>query len=275
MAQPIHEGDEGQAVREFQHHLNDRLRARHHEPVPINGEVGPKLIHSAAFAAWFLGALTATVKTVQAGTIPVGVQELIANPDGREPAQLRRARARRDRPFPGAIGTMFDTADDPGVVFHGLVVEAVAAYGNGKFANHDRARAGFPHAQLLTIDVNGQHIGDAGDFEPGCMAITDAGAWAKDRIGAGVHRPVVYFAVSNWAAIVRSLRQAGLSRRDVRMWTAHYNGKSHLCSSACGFGVTGAADATQWASPSARGTLPREYDGRNMDVSVTAGTFWG
>ena len=274
MAEPIHQGDEGQAVRDFQHHLNDRLRARGEELVAINGKAGPKLIERAAFGAWFLGALMETVATIQAGTIPVGVQEIIADPDGREPAQLQRARERRGKPFPGAMGTMFDTAGDPGVTFHGLAVEAVAAYGNGSFANHAKAVASFPNAHVLKIDVKGEHIGNAGDFEPGDMAIGHAGPWAKQRVIAGIHRPVIYFSVSKWSAIMQSLQAAGLGRGDVRIWTAHYTGKAHLCSAACGFGVTGTADATQWASPQTPGTLPPEYHGRNLDVSMTAGNFW-
>src|SRR4051794_29991847 len=224
----------------------------------------------AAYAAWFLGALMPTVKSVQAGTIPVGVLEMIANPDGRDHAQLRRARDRRGKLFPGAFGLMFDTADDPKHVFNGLAVEAGGGDGNGMYANHDKAKAGFPGAQLLMIDVKDQHIGDAGDFEDGCMAVANAGSWAKHRLDAGVRRPVIYFAVSDWRPIVQSLRGAGVSRNDVRMWTAHYTGRSHLCSSGCGFGVTGTAHATQWASRQARGTLPDEYRGRNMDVSITA-----
>jgi hypothetical protein len=101
VAEPIHQGDEDEAVREFQHHLNERLRARGEEPVPINGQAGPKLIERTAFAAWFLGALMETVRTVEAGTITVGVQQLIADPDRRDADQLQRARERRGRQFPG------------------------------------------------------------------------------------------------------------------------------------------------------------------------------
>ena len=85
----------------------------------------------------------------------------------------------------------------------------MAAYGNGHFANHDKAKAQFPHAHLLKIDVNGQGIGNAGDFEVGDMALEHAGHWAKGRIHAGIHRPVVYFAVSNWRTIMHSLHAAG------------------------------------------------------------------
>jgi hypothetical protein len=73
---------------------------------------------------------------------------------------------------------------------------------------------------------------------------------------------------------MQSLASVGLSRSDVRIWTAHYNGKAHLCSAACDSGVTGTADATQWASPQKPGTLPQEFHGRNLDISMTAGDFW-
>jgi hypothetical protein len=43
-----------------------------------------------------------TVNAVLEGTIPAGVQQIIADPDSREPAQLQRARERRGQPFAGA-----------------------------------------------------------------------------------------------------------------------------------------------------------------------------
>jgi hypothetical protein len=172
------------------------------------------------------------------------------------------------------MGTMFDTVGDPKHTFAGLDVEAVAAYGNGKFANFNAAKAEFPHVPVLEIDVNGQGIGNTGDFEAGDMAVAHAGSWAKARKAAGVRRPVLYFSVSNWQAIMRSLHEAGLTRNDVRIWTAHYTGRPHLCSSACGFGVTGTADATQWGSSDTPGTLKPPFAGRNIDVSMTADNFF-
>ena len=170
--------------------------------------------------------------------------------------------------------TMLDTVGDPKQTFSGLDVEAVAAYGNGRFANFKAAQAEFPHLNLLEIDVNGQGIGNAGDFEAGDMDPSHAGSWAKGRIAAGVHRPVIYFAVSNWRTIMQSLKAAGIARKQVRIWTAHYTGKPHRCSAKCGFGVTGTADATQWASPQAPGTLPHHFAGHNVDVSLTAPNFF-
>ena len=172
------------------------------------------------------------------------------------------------------MSTMFDTAGDPAATFRGLDVQAVAAYANGRYANAEAARREFPHAHVLEIDVSGQGVGHAGDFEAGDMAYAHAGPWAKGRIAAGVERPVVYCSVSAWPEIEASLHAAGLTRAHVRLWTAHYDGRAHLCSAACNAALTAPADATQWGSADAPGTLPEPYAGRNIDVSETAPGFW-
>ena len=172
------------------------------------------------------------------------------------------------------MGTMLDTVGDPASTFKGLKFDAIAAYGNGSFANYKAARKEFPHLHVLQIDVKNEGIGNTGDFEAGDMAYEHAGAWAKGRMAAGIHRPVVYFSVSNYHAIIASLHAAGVKREDVRIWTAHYNGRPHLCSSACEAGMSHPADATQWGSPQAKGTLPAPYAGHNVDVSMTADDFF-
>jgi len=169
---------------------------------------------------------------------------------------------------------MFDTVNDPAKTFTGLPVEAVAAYGNGRYANYDTAKAQFPNAHLLKIDVSGQGIGEAGDFEPGDMQFSSAGSWAKRRINAGIKRPVLYFSLSNWRAVLDSVAKAGLARSDVRLWTAHYTGNGHLCATACGFGFSGTSDATQWGSADHPATLPAPYAGHHLDVSFTTEGFW-
>lgn len=173
------------------------------------------------------------------------------------------------------MGTMLDTADaSPGRTFSGLKMDAVAAYANGSTANFKAAKKAFPDIQVLEIDVLGQGVGNVGDFEPGNMHPSKAGAWAKGRIQAGVHKPVLYFSASNWQEIMRSLKAAGLTRKDVRIWTAHFNGKPHLCSPACkNLGITGKAEATQWGSADEPGTLPSKLAKRNLDVSKTAPGF--
>ncbi len=173
------------------------------------------------------------------------------------------------------MGTMFDTSDNPATTLAGLQVEAVAAYANGRYANYTAAAQAFPAAHLLEIDVAGQRVGNAGDFEQGDMPYSEVGPWASARLSHGVVFPVIYFQVSSWAPVMQSLASARVSRSQVRLWTAHYNGQPHLCSSACGFGVEQAVDATQWASPQAAGTVPSTYGSRNIDVSLTADDFWG
>jgi hypothetical protein len=166
--------------------------------------------------------------------------------------------------------TMLDTVGDPRATFEGLKVEAVAAYGNGRYENYAKAKAEFPHVPALEIDVSGQGIGDAGDFENGDMPYSEAGRWAAGRMRAGVKRPVIYFSVGDWSAVHASLEAAGVKRSEVRLWTAHYTGHPHLCSSECGLaGET--ADATQWGTP---GHLPPPYEGRDVDVSETAADFF-
>jgi len=173
------------------------------------------------------------------------------------------------------MGTMLDTAGDPAATFRGLSFDAIAAYANGRYANYAAARKAFPRLRCLEIDVSGAGVGNTGDFEPGDMSYDHAGRWAAGRLAAGVWRPVVYFSVSNWQAVMSSLQASGVARSDVRIWTAHYNGREHLCTPACNRNVTGTADATQWASPIQPGTLPAIYAHRNLDVSKTNDGFWG
>jgi N-acetylmuramoyl-L-alanine amidase len=100
MAKAIRLKDSGDHVREYQRHLNKRLRARGEQTLKADGDCGPVTIERSAFAAWFLGALGKTVKTVQAGSIPTNVQDLVIHPENRNEGQLERARKRRDMTFP-------------------------------------------------------------------------------------------------------------------------------------------------------------------------------
>src|SRR6266487_4563491 len=67
------------------------------------------------------------------------------------------------------------------------------------------------------------------DVEPGDATNADAPAWVKRQIARGVYRPVVYTSLSNVNALLRALAAAGISRPQVRLWTAHYTGREHLC----------------------------------------------
>lgn len=96
--------DSGDHVRVYQRHLNQRLKARGEQTLTADGDCGPITIERSTLAAWFLGALGETIKTVRAGTIPARVQELVIHPEKRDEAQLDRARRRRGLPLPPNLG---------------------------------------------------------------------------------------------------------------------------------------------------------------------------
>lgn len=97
--QELRTGDKGEAVRAYQGNLNARLRAHRDTPIDADGEVGPITLEQSAYAAWFLGVMDSTADKVRAGTIPVGVHELISDPTTRTDEQRERARSRRDVHF--------------------------------------------------------------------------------------------------------------------------------------------------------------------------------
>ena len=99
MDESIHLHDDGQNVRAHQGRVNQRLRELGDPPVDVDGDCGPQTILQSAQVAWFLGALEATIKTIQGGTIPDRVVKFTADPSLRDAGQLQRADARRNKPF--------------------------------------------------------------------------------------------------------------------------------------------------------------------------------
>jgi hypothetical protein len=85
------------------------------------------------------------------------------------------------------------------------------------------------------------------------------------QLARGVKRPVLYTSVSNVAALLAALRTAGIARSAVRIWTAHYTYRQHICTPACGFGMPTSADATQFDDHAL---------GRNLDESLVAAGFF-
>jgi hypothetical protein len=99
MAESIHLHDSGQSVRAHQGHVNERLRELGNPPIDVDGDCGPQTILQSALVAWFLGALEATIKSIQGGTIPDRVVKITADPSQRDAGQRQRADARRNKPF--------------------------------------------------------------------------------------------------------------------------------------------------------------------------------
>jgi N-acetylmuramoyl-L-alanine amidase len=104
MSTDIRLNDSGDHIRIYQRHLNKRLKARGEQTLTVDGDCGPITIERSTLAAWFLGALGETIKTVRAGTIPARVQALVIHPETRNEAQLERARRRRELPLPPNLG---------------------------------------------------------------------------------------------------------------------------------------------------------------------------
>lgn len=142
---------------------------------------------------------------------------------------------------------------------------AVAGYVNGHYQTFPTLQTNFPHAHLLSIAVTADADAECLDVERGDARPEQTPAWVKRQIARGVHRPVVYSAVSEMHLVLAALEQHGVKRSDVRVWTAHYTGKPHRCTVECGFDFAGTADATQYTDRALA---------RNLDASLCAANFF-
>jgi len=80
----------GADVKQLQEALNQRLKARHLALIDADGEYGADTASAVRRVGYLLGALEATL----AEGAPVGLQQIILDPDSRNKAQLARAGAR-------------------------------------------------------------------------------------------------------------------------------------------------------------------------------------
>jgi hypothetical protein len=144
--------------------------------------------------------------------------------------------------------------------------QAVAGYVGGHWPTYIPLVHAHPHAHHLSIAVTAGEDADCLDVEAGDARPDQAPAWVRRQQARGVQRPVLYASVSAMPAVIAELRAAGILREAVRLWTAHYNGRAHLCSPACGFGFQTTADATQWTDRAL---------GRNLDEGVCDDAFFG
>lgn len=165
----------------------------------------------------------------------------------KEAAKLKQA------PF-----AMFDSVDGAAVI--PTDAAAVAGYVGGQWPNYQALVHAFPHAKHLSVAVNASEDADCLDVESGDATAAQAPAWIARQVKRGVKLPVVYTSVSNVAALL----SAGVKRDGIRLWTAHYTNTAHICSPACGNGMTTTADATQWTDNAL---------GRNLDESLCNGSF--
>lgn len=165
------------------------------------------------------------------------------------------------RPKP-VVHVMFD---DVNLALIPKNAEAVAGYVNGRYNTWEKVLKDFPHAKHLSIAVTANADAECLDVEQGDAIASQVPAWVVRQKKRGVKKPVVYTSVSNVPFVLRELNKAGIKRSAIKLWTAHYTGKAHLCTSKCGFGFTGKADATQWTNKALN---------RSLDESLVSPTFF-
>jgi hypothetical protein len=149
-----------------------------------------------------------------------------------------------------------------------LDAQIVAGYVDGPYGPNDRYHTGwsadawarYPHAQHVTITVEGTPGARVADCEAGAMTPAQAASWALGEVRAG-RRPTIYASEWDWANEVDpSLARVGLKRvRDVDGWQAHIGPAK----------VPPGFVACQYAQD-----VPG-VGGHNIDLSVTDGVWPG
>lgn len=141
---------------------------------------------------------------------------------------------------------------------------AVAGYVNGRWPTFPQLASRFPKARRISIAVTAEADADVLDVERGDATPAQAPKWVRRQAARGVKLPVVYCSVSDARTVLGVLAASGIKRSQIRLWTAHYTGKPHRCSAACGFGLSTTADATQYTDRAL---------GRNLDASLVTDAF--
>ena len=148
--------------------------------------------------------------------------------------------------------------------------QAVAGYvdgGEGDQPNAAWLAQAFPQAHHLSIALFAANDADALDVESGASEPADIPGWHARQVRRGIARPVIYAnAFTMDAEVLPVLAAAGIARASTRLWSAHYTGEAHICSSSsCGATLT-AMDGTQWTS-AAMGLV--------LDQSLLLDNFFG
>lgn len=265
-------GARGSDVRSMQDAANHRLHARGqgHYKMKVDGVLGEESIRGCSRALYVIGVHGRRFRQSKAprGVFDLRAQEVIRFPARRTRrmralervrlAKLRVARRLSARRLPKRMYDAVTIENMP------LDAKAVAGYVGGRFQTFPRLAERFPHARRVSIAVASNQDADVLDIEPGDSRPELAPMWAKRQLERG-KVPKLYSSVSEMPEVLRQLAINGISRSQVRLWTAHYTHVPHLCDSRCGFGFNDKADATQFTNRAL---------GRSLDESVTSRRFW-
>jgi collagen triple helix repeat protein len=116
-------------------------------------------------------------------------------------------------------------------------LDAYAGYMDGRYDDFSAIAAAEPHAWLLDLSVFLANAAEGLDVEAGDATVAEAPVFVKERIAAGVWRPVVYMSLDVMPAVIAACAAEGLPRSSYRLWSAHYTSRAHVCPG---------ADGTQW-----------------------------
>lgn len=156
---------------------------------------------------------------------------------------------------------------------------AYLAYTDGRWPTANAVRKAHPSAHLVTLTVTGRTLNADGiDCEPGNVNALKAAAWVVAKRASGEPRPVVYADLASagysMTEVVAALARMGVTRGQVRLLTAHYDGE-HICApvrgckDADGNLIAFTADGTQWTD-----TAPGLH-GSKIDMSILLDDFFG
>jgi hypothetical protein len=147
--------------------------------------------------------------------------------------------------------------------------DAYAGYTSGRWPTFPALRELLAElgVHLLSIAVSASADADCLDVEPGDATNAQAPGWVMRQQKRGVDRPCLYTSAANLAALIATLKAHGIARSQVRLWSAHYTSKAHICGpGTCGYPQ---ADGTQWTDK-AKGN-----GGSQIDESLLAAGFFG
>lgn len=158
---------------------------------------------------------------------------------------------------------MFDSVDVQEIPRN---APAVAGYVGGKWPTFPLLLKMFPRAWKVPIAISASEDAQCLDVEQGDATTSEAANWVERQVARGVQKPILYCSVLVVPDLMAHLRAAGIERRDIRLWTAHYTFRPHICSPhTCGELRETTADATQWTD---------EALGRNLDESLCGPHFF-
>lgn len=143
---------------------------------------------------------------------------------------------------------------------------AVAGYTSGNWPTWASLAARFPHAHRLSIAVTADANAMVLDIENGDATVASASGWYERQKALGLHRPCFYANASTMSAdLIPAIQAARIPRSSLRLWSAHYTGRAHICGPSTCKATSISMDGTQWTSSAL---------GRNLDESLLLSNFF-